>query len=89
MEKIESGFAEKLLNNLISSTLSRHCNLSSEEYLKEIGFENVDIAEDEAVRIAKYNTLLEITKQLLLIKDKLKELSDIVNICIQQSGKKG
>lgn len=80
--------AEKLLNNLIASTLSRHCDLNSEEYLKEIGFGDIkDITESEAVRVAKYNTLLEITKQVLLIKDKLNELNDIINICIKQSKK--
>lgn len=63
---------DNLMNFIIAKTFSRHAMMSEKEYLKDIGFENSGKTEDEAVRIAFLNVLVETTKQLLQAKESFK-----------------
>ena len=64
--------ANNLMNFIIAKTFSRHTGLSEEEFLKEIGFEGSGKTEDEAIRIAIFNVLVEATNQFLAAKNSLK-----------------
>lgn len=73
-EKIDKALEAKDFSNLtrfiIAKTFARHANMTEEEFVKDIGFENVE--EDKAVRVAKINLLVEIMGQLLGLKDSVK-----------------
>lgn len=71
-KKAEAHFGNSLMNMIIAKTYSRHAKLTEEEFLKAIGFENSGKTEDEAVRIAVLNVLVEATNQFLRAKESLK-----------------
>jgi uncharacterized protein (DUF2384 family) len=54
-----------IMNTIITQTFTRHAGLPEKTYLKRLGFKGVKIGEDRAVRIAKFNAVLELTKVLL------------------------
>lgn len=62
---VKIDVANNLMGFIIAKTFSRHANLSSEDFLKEIGFEGSGKSESEAIRIAKFNIMLEATKTLI------------------------
>ena len=70
--KAEQHFGNSLMNMIIAKTYARHAKLTEEEFLKAIGFENSGKTEDEAVRIAVLNVLIEATNQFLRAKESLK-----------------
>lgn len=76
MAKERTG--DNLMNFIIAKTFSRHAMMNEEEFLKDIGFENSGKTEDEAVRIAFLNILVETTKQLLQAKQSLKTASALL-----------
>lgn len=85
---------DNLMNFIIAKTFSRHSGMSEEEYLKDIGFENSGKNEDEAVRIAFLNVLVETTKQLIQAKQSFKNASALmktylVDENIAENGTKG
>lgn len=69
---------DNLMNLIIAKTFSRHAMMSEEEFLKDIGFENSGKTEDEAVRIAFLNVLVETTKQLLQAKQSFKSATALL-----------
>lgn len=74
-EKETKQYEEKgsdLLNLIISKTFSRHSQLTEEEFLKEIGFEDSGKTENEALRIAFMNVLVASTAELIKAKDSFK-----------------
>lgn len=74
--------ADNLLNYIIGSTFARHSNLSEEEFLKEIGFENSGKTEDEAIRIAMFNVLVATTNELLKAKNSIKMAHSLMKTCL-------
>lgn len=62
---------DNLMNVIIAKTFARHAELSEDEYLKEIGFENSGKTEDEAVRIGFLNVLGAAMKEFLQAKQSL------------------
>lgn len=85
---------DNLMSFIIAKTFSRHSSMSEEEFLKDIGFEGSGKTEDEAVRIAFLNVLVETTKQLLQAKQSFKSASALMKLylngeTIAEDGKKG
>lgn len=85
---------DNLMNFIIAKTFSRHSSMNEEEFLKDIGFEGSGKTEDEAVRIAFFNVLVETTKQLLQAKQSFKNASALMKLylngeTIAEEGKKG
>lgn len=92
MAKERTG--DNLMNFIIAKTFSRHSKMSEEEFLKDIGFENSGKTEEEAVRIAFLNVLVETTKQLIQAKQSFKTASALLKTYlidenIAENGKKG
>ena len=71
-ERAENHEADNLVNYIIGSTFARHSQLSEDEFLKDIGFENSGKTEDEAIRIAVFNVLVATTNELLKAKQSIK-----------------
>ena len=67
-----------LMKFIIAKTFSRHTKMTEEEFLKDIGFENSGKTEDEAVRIAFLNVLVETTKQLIEAKQSFKSATALL-----------
>lgn len=85
---------DNLMSFIIAKTFSRHAKMTEEEFLKDIGFENSGKTEDEAVRIAFLNVLVETTKQLLQAKQSFKSAvallkTYLIDESIAEDGKKG
>lgn len=81
-ERAENHEADNLVNYIIGSTFSRHSNLSEDEFLKEIGFENSGKTEDEAIRIAVFNVLVATTNELLKAKQSIKMAHSLMKTCL-------
>lgn len=75
--------ANKILNMIVAKTYARHSKLTEEEFLKEIGFENSGKTEDEAVRIAIYNLLIETTRELFKAKEAFSYASAILSLYLK------
>ena len=71
-ERAQDKEAAHLMKFLISKTFSRHALMDEETYLKEIGFENSGKTEEEAVRIARFNVMVELMSQFLAARESLK-----------------
>lgn len=85
---------DNLMNFIIAKTFSRHSKMSEEDFLKDIGFDGSGKTEDEAVRIAFLNVLVETTKQLIQAKQSFKSASALMKLYlngenIAEEGKKG
>lgn len=88
-EKKDENYAErmdqanKLLNMIVAKTYARHATLTEEEFLKEIGFEGSGKTEDEAIRIAIFNLLVETTKELFKAKEAFTYASAILSLYLK------
>lgn len=69
--RLQNQEGSKILRTIIAKTYSRHAILSEEEFLKEIGFEGSGKNEEEAIRIATFNVLVETSLQLFKAKNSL------------------
>ena len=67
-KKMEERVGNRLIEKIIAKTYSRHSKLSSEDYIKAIGFGGKTDDEGVAVRQAILNLLVATTKELFLIK---------------------
>ena len=81
-ERANNHEAENLLKYIISTTFGRHSQLSEEEYLKEIGFEETGKNESEAVRFAIFNVLTELTSEVLKTRNSLKMAHSLIKTCL-------
>ena len=81
-ERAENHEADNLVNYIIGSTFSRHSQLSEDEFLNEIGFENSGKTEDEAIRIAVFNVLVATTNELLKAKQSIKMVHSLMKTCL-------
>lgn len=74
-----------IMNTIITQTFARHAGLSEKEYLKRLGIENSEIGEDRAVRIAKFNAILELTKVLLECVGKANLITNFYRVYLQEN----
>lgn len=79
-EFAREGTGNNLMKMIIGKTLARHSLMSEEEYLKEIGFEKSGKTEEEAVRIAIMNVLVEASKEFLECRHKLKMINAVIEL---------
>lgn len=86
-EKFEERQGNNLLNFIIAKTYVRHANLTEEEFLKEIGFEDTGKSEDEALRVAKLNLMIEITNQFIKGTNTIKQIHELMKIYLSDDGK--
>lgn len=84
----EQIIAEKhdgLMNTIISQTFARHAGLSEKEYLKRLGIKGTKISEERAVRIAKFNATLALTKVLLDCVGKANMITNFYRVYLQEN----
>ena len=77
---------QNLMNTIIAETFSRHSKLDENEFLEKIGFKDTDKTEDEAVRIAKFNAIIAITKKILSVEEKLNFVTGIMKTYLLKEG---
>lgn len=82
----EERKGEQLLNAIITKTYSRHALMSETEFLEEIGFGESGKSEDEAVRIAVSNLLIEMTSTLFKIKNSINYVNEMLKIYLLNDG---
>jgi len=75
--------ADEILNMIVAKTYARHSKLSEDEFLKEIGFEKSGKTEDEAIRIAIYNLLIETTRELFKAKTAFTYASSVLSLFLK------
>lgn len=74
-----------IINSIITQTFARHAGLSEKEYLKRLGIKNSKIGEARAVRVAKYNAILELTKVLLECVGKANMITNFYRVYLQEN----
>lgn len=85
-EETKAQRHQNLMNTIIAETFSRHSKLDESEFLEKIGFKDTGKTEDEAIRIAKYNVLVQITKTILSIEQKMNIINAILRRYLLQEG---
>lgn len=85
-EEVKKERHHNLMNAIIAETFSRHSKLTEEEFLESIGFKDSGKTEEEAIRIAKYNVILAITKEILSLKEKVQFLKGIMKTYLLNEG---
>lgn len=85
-ERAMSGEGNAIMNMIIGKTFARHSQLTEEEFLKEIGFEDSGKTEDEAIRIAVFNLLVATTSELLRAKDSIKMATALMKLYLNDEG---
>ncbi len=68
MERNNDVPASTLLDNIIAQTFSRNTETGEREFVNGLGF-TATLTEENAVRVSKINLLIEITKELLTLKE--------------------
>lgn len=86
-EIIENKEAANLLNMIIAKTYSRHSQMTEEEFLKDIGFENSGKTEQEAIRVSIFNLMVEMTRAMFAVKEEFNMAKNILKVCLDD--KKG
>lgn len=79
-KKTEKASADALMEYLIASTYSRHSNLSEEEFLKEIGYQDSGFSEDKAIKASLFNLMVETTKELIRAKGEVVMLNGTLRL---------
>lgn len=73
--------ANNLLNMIIAKTYARHSQMTEAEFMADIGFADSGKTEAEAVRVAKFNVIVELTNQLFRAKNSIKMAHGIMKMC--------
>lgn len=74
-QRVADKTANNLLNFIIAKTYARHANMSEEEFLKDIGFEGSGKTEEEAVRVALANILIELSNKIIDTRQKIQNIT--------------
>lgn len=77
-EKVAERQMNNLLNFIIAKTFARHSKMTEEEYLKDIGFENSGLNEEEAIRMATMNVIIATMNELLMTKNTIKNINALL-----------
>lgn len=84
-EATKSGVGENLLSYIIASTYARHAKKTEDEFLEDIGFSGSGKTEDEAVRIAIANALIETTKCLMSMRNEMGGIKSMVEMALAET----
>ena len=82
----EERKGEQLLNAIIAKTYSRHALMNEKEFLQDIGFGESGKSENEAVRIAISNLLIEMTGTLFKSKNSINYVNEMLKIYLLNEG---
>lgn len=75
-------FGNNLMNLIIAETFCRHSKLTEKEYLERLGLDKSGKPEDEALRIAKFNVMIETTRTIFELKEKLRLANEILKTMV-------
>lgn len=75
-------FGNNLMNLIIAETFARHSKLTEKEYLERLGLDKSGKPEEEVLRIAKFNVMLEITKNLFQLKNRFNMATEIIKTMV-------
>lgn len=75
-------FGNNLMNLIIAETFARHSKLTEKEYLERLGLDKSGKPEEEVLRIAKFNVMLEITKNLFHLKNRFNMATEIIKTMV-------
>lgn len=75
-------FGNNLMNLIIAETFARHSKLTEEEYLKRLGLDKSGKPEEDALRIAKFNVMIEITRTIFELKEKLRLANQVLKTMV-------
>lgn len=78
--RLQNQEGSKILRGIIAKTYSRHALLGEKEFLKEIGFDGSGKTEEEAIRIATFNVLVETTMELFKAKNSLEYTKNTLDL---------
>lgn len=84
MEEQKQFVASQLLNAMVDLTLTRHANMSSEDFVKELGLECE--TEDKVVRKAKFALLNAISKEIIMANDKVRLIDATLKAIFEDKG---
>lgn len=71
---------EKILDQIIASTFTRHSKLSYEEFMKELGVENPKADEKQQVRELKFALICACAKEMIRYQDKQQLLYETLKL---------
>lgn len=85
LQKEQIAKTTTTLNKMIATTFARHKDLSEEEYLKRIGFDKFNLPEKQAVKVAQFNALSEMTKEILILERKFGTMVDLLQYVLGEN----
>ena len=85
-EQVKAEKHQSVMDSIIAQTFARHSKLDEKEYLEKIGFKDVEISEDKAVRSATFNVLVALTKEILSVENKINMANGILRTYLLDEG---
>lgn len=76
--------ASELLNAMVDLTLTRHAKVTSQDFVKELGFDGEN--EETAIRKAKFALLNAISKEIIISNDKVRLIDATLNAIFETKG---
>lgn len=80
---------QNMLNLIFAETLTRHSNLTEEEFLKKINFDTQNISEQRAIRIAIFNLCMALTNQFIKARGTFTTAKNILKFHLIDEEEKG
>lgn len=79
-----------ILNAIISTTFTRHNDLTEKEFLERLKAENSGLNEEQLVRVAMFNMFVEFTKEILRLQQKTNLMAQTMEVVLKEkeNGKK-
>ena len=79
-----------ILNAIISTTFTRHNDLTEKEFLERLKAENSGLNEKQLVRVAMFNMFVEFTKEILRLQQKTNLMAQTMEVVLKEkeNGKK-
>lgn len=88
-QKVQEHTADRLMEYLIGKTYARHSLLDEKEFLKSIGFGDANLPEEKAVRMAGYNVLVALTKEVFAMRDTVQRTNALLKTLLIEQEKGG
>lgn len=77
---LEGKQASNLFNFIIAKTFARHSQMTEDEFLKDIGFENSGKNEREAIRMSLMNVMIATMNEFISAKNTIKMINGLMKI---------
>lgn len=85
-EQVRAEKHQSIMDSIIAQTFARHSKIEEKEYLEKIGFKDIEISEEKAVRSATFNVLVALTKEILSIENKINMANGILRTYLLDEG---